>query len=264
MNSNLISAFFVIYLAVFSIILVKYVPSFYVSTRNQFLSEVKFKSHYLSEYFSNQWILQILLIINQILLAFIIYNLASLIKQRMSVPEFNKDKGKFNLLVFSLLSETLFQMQIIFQNDTFLQLSRNYLKLTDNILTLCLIISIFGICLTTYLLLLRLDISGLPKESYYLHIKSYLLTIMGVTLFHYVVCLLLSSYYNPVIYIEKLMLGFIITCKEANLIVFFLCYFVFIISMKYDFYYLYLNLNVRPDIEFFIGDEDDSTILLKK
>jgi len=152
---------------------------------------------------------------------------------------------------------------MIFSSDYFLQFSRNFIKLLDNILIVILITSLLGICLTTYFLLLKMDVSGSPKESYYLKLKSYVLTFMGVTWFHYIGCLLLSSYYNPIIYIEKLMLGFIIVCKEANLIVFFLCYLLFIMSMKYDFYYFYLNLNVRPDIEFFVDDEEEKTLIKK-
>jgi len=263
-NSNLISAFFIIYLVVFSIILVKYVPSTYIVLRDHQLSEVKFKIHYMFEYFSNQRISQFLLAFSQIIFALIIYNLASLIKQRISVPEFNSDKGKFYVLIISLLSECLSCMGLIFWNDYFLHISRHYLNLTDNILSICLITSIFSICATTYFLLLRMDIAGSPKEGYYINMKYYVLTLMGISLFHYIACLLLSSYYKPVIYIEKALLGFVILCKELNFIVFFFCYLTFVITMKYDFYYMYLNLCVRPDIEFFVDNDEESATLLKK
>jgi hypothetical protein len=103
-----------------------------------------------------------------------------------------------------------------------------------------------------------------PKESYYINIKMYLLAIMGITILQYIFCLLLVSYYTPIIYIEKLLTSTLIIMKETNSILFILSFLLFVVSLKYDMFYLYLDLNTRPDIEYFVEEKEEEISKLIK
>jgi hypothetical protein len=138
------------------------------------------------------------------------------------------------------------------------------MKLTDNVFFLVFLLSSYVFCLDSFYFLNKFDISTVPKESYYLNIKMYLLAIMGITILQYIFCLLLVSYYTPIIYIEKLLTSTLIILKEINSVLFILSFLIFVVSIKYDMFYLYLDLNTRPDIEYFVEEKEEETSKLIK
>jgi len=243
-------------------IMMKYVPELYSSAKAIDLNGAKSRFKYFSEYYSSkQAVFQALLCSSQILFIVIVFNLASLIRQRISVPEYRSEKGKFYLLILNMLIQILSLFGLVFMNEYSLSVTKRYFGLTDNVLFVLFLVSSSLVCVNTFLLLIRMDIFGTPKESYYLNMKRYLLSLMGICLFHYTFCLLLVSYYHPIIYAEKLLFCALIFLKEANSIVYLLCFLFFVVTLKYDFFYFYLNLNVRPDIEFFVDEDEKDNFL---
>lgn len=270
-NTNIISVFFVLYLMVFCMIFIRYLPNFYSSTVKDDLFKSKYNLKYFSHYFSKQGFTQVLVYITQLVMCFnqiiffiIAFNLSNLIKQRISVPELQSEKGKYFLLIFSLLSISFSFFVLVFYNDTTLYITHHYMKLTDNVFFLVFLLSSYVFCLDSFYFLNKFDISTVPKESYYLNIKMYLLAIMGITILQYIFCLLLVSYYTPIIYIEKLLTSTLIILKEINSVLFILSFLIFVVSIKYDMFYLYLDLNTRPDIEYFVEEKEEETSKLIK
>ena len=188
--------------------------------------------------------------------------MCSLLRQRISVPELKNEKGKYFLLVFSLISISFSTFILIFFQGTSQNATKHFFGLADNIFFLIQLISSFFFCLISYSFILKLQISMVPKESYYLNIKFYLLALMGITLIQYFFCLLLVSYYNPIIHLEKFLTSVLIILKEVNSILFLFSFMIYVVSMKYDFFYFYLDLNTIPDLEYFI-DEEESFIFIK-
>lgn len=66
----------------------------------------------------------------------------------------------------------------------------------------------------------------------------------------------LVSVYSPVIESEKYLLSILIVCLNANSLLFLLCQVLFIFSLKYDLYYVNLNLQIRPDLEYFVDFDE--------
>lgn len=206
--------------------------------------------------------MQFLIVSSQILFSILAFNLCILIKQRISVPELRSQIWKYFLLVFSLISISFCLCILLFFNSTSLYTSKYLLGLTDNVFFLIYLISLFVFCKISYSFLKKLENPQIPNEKYYLNIKMYLLAVMGIALFQYFFSLLLLSYYQPIIYIEKLLTSTLIILKEINSFLFMMCLVMFVISLKYDFFYLYMDLNTRPDLEYF--KEDEETIKMIK
>lgn len=74
--------------------------------------------------------------------------------------------------------------------------------------------------------------------------------------------MLLVSYYTPIISQEKVLLGLLMVCLCFNSGLFYLCHITFIFSLKYDLYYVNMNLQVRPDLEYFIDFEENNKMTL--
>ena len=201
---------------------------------------------------------------NHILFFAIAFNLSCLIKQRISVPELKTEKGKYFVLIFSLLSITFSILVLLFFNKTSIFSTKTYLKLTDNIFFLAYIFSCYIFSVDTYYFLNRIEVSNIPKEGYYLNLKKYLITIMGIALFQYFFCLLLVSFYNPVIYIERLLTSSLIVLKEINSVLFLVCFLMYFATLKYDFFYFFIALNTRPDLEFFVEEKDEECVKFLK
>ncbi len=270
-NTNIISVFFVLYLMVFCMICLRYLPNFYATSVKDDLFKSKYNIKYFSHYFSKQGITQVSVYITQLIMCFdqilffvIAFNLSTLIKQRISVPELQREKGNYFLLILSLLSISFSYLVLVFFNDSTLYITIHFLKLTDNVFFLLFLMSSYIFCLDTFYFLNKFDISTVPKESYYINIKMYLLAIMGITILQYIFCLLLVSYYTPIIYIEKLLTSTLIILKEINSILFILSFLLFVVSIKYDMFYLYLDLNTRPDIEYFVEEKEEEASKLIK
>lgn len=73
----------------------------------------------------------------------------------------------------------------------------------------------------------------------------------------YILNSLLISYYNPLIYTEKVLLSTLIVMINLNCVLFFYLFIVFIFTMKYDIYYVNLQLELIPEIEFFSDAEEE-------
>ncbi len=71
------------------------------------------------------------------------------------------------------------------------------------------------------------------------------------------IALILLSYYNAVISIEKFLSSLLIISLYINSATFLLSYILYIFTLKYDLHYISLNLMIRPDLEYFV-DLDES------
>ena len=195
---------------------------------------------------------------SQIIFLILTNNFCVLIKQRISVPELENQGVKYFLLVFSILSITFSLFVEIIFNRTSIESSKNFIVQSNNIFFSIYLISLFIFCYLSYSLLLKFELKSIPKETYYLNVKMYLLAIMTITLINYLICLLIVSYYVTINYLQKLVICLIIVLKEINTIFFLISMLMFVASMKYDFFYLYMEMNTRPDLEYFFEDEENT------
>ncbi len=207
--------------------------------------------------------------------------LTSLIRQRISVPELRKEKWRNYLVLISGSTSVLCMITMIFYNNETLKFSKMFIHTVDNIFFSFYIVTTFIYSVMTYLLLEKMNILELPKNCACLLFKKYLIVLMGVQLicckfymiywiysdiylnliyihilnFHIhldLLSLLLISCYNPFIYPEKVLLNSLILCMNINSITFMFLHAFFILSLKYDMYYVNMNLNIRPDLEYFL------------
>lgn len=82
---------------------------------------------------------------------------------------------------------------------------------------------------------------------------------MFVQLVCYNLNLLLVSYYNPVIYSEKILISSMILILNINSICYYVMQTFFILTLTHDLHYVNLYLKIRPDLEYFIEHDDDFT-----
>ena len=59
------------------------------------------------------------------------------------------------------------------------------------------------------------------------------------------------------IFTEKILLSSMIFTINVNCIIFYYMFAMFIFSMKYDLYYVNLQLEVIPDLEFFLDAQEE-------
>jgi hypothetical protein len=199
---------------------------------------------------------------SQFIFLVIIISLTSLIRQRISVPELISEKTKnYSITFTSIISVTSMISLTLFKEKTN-AFSKNYLYLVDNIFYLLFLASSFLICQLSYLLLKKLDVFCVVKDSKFLYFKKIILFGMIVNLTLYTSCLLLISYYTPIIPIEQRFTSCLMILKEINSILFFFNYIFFVFTMKDDLNYIQSTLEMRPDLEFFIDTEDMSKYIL--
>lgn len=141
-----------------------------------------------------------------------------------------------------------------YQNRT-MEFTKAHLGLSDNILFLTYIICSFMICLLSISILLKMETLGLPKDENILKKKKLILYIIIVNIMLYISCLSLVSYYKASIKIEKVFISIMFLLKEINAIMLILNFMLFTLSLKYDLSYIHLNLNMRPDMEYFVEYE---------
>jgi hypothetical protein len=67
---------------------------------------------------------------------------------------------------------------------------------------------------------------------------------------------MLVTYYNPLINPEKFLITILIICLNTNSLLFMALQALFIFSLKYDLYYVNMNLQIRPDLEYFLDLTD--------
>jgi len=136
------------------------------------------------------------------------------------------------------------------------------LALVDNIVFLIYLITSFMFCLLSFLVLSKINCSELSKDKKYLFVKKVLLIIMFLQLFLYVISLILVSAYHPKIYLEELLTSMLMVSMTLNSMTFIFCKMFFIWTLKYDLYYVTMNLQILPDIEYFIDLEENAKLTL--
>lgn len=184
-----------------------------------------------------------------------IVRLTSLIKQRISVPELSPEKKKNYLLIFLSMFNVASIIGLTFFQKITLTFSKDHIGISDNILFLTFLVCSFLICLLTWSILNKLDTIVVPKDERLIRYKKLILYIMTINILLYISCLSLVSFYTPNIKIDKLFISFVFLMKEINSILFIFNYMLFTFSLKFDLMYLHLNLNMRPDMEYFMESE---------
>jgi hypothetical protein len=184
-----------------------------------------------------------------------IISLSTLIKQRISVPELVSEKKKnYLLILLSLLIVGLSIGLTFFKNET-LNFTFQYFGIIDNILYTLYMLSSLLVCFLSFSILNNIDTIGIPIDQKVVKYKKTILYTMFVNIMLYLACLVLVSYYKPTISYDKLFISFIFFLKEINSIFFLLEFMLYNLSLKYDLMYLHMNLNLRPDLEYFMESE---------
>ena len=116
-------------------------------------------------------------------------------------------------------------------------------------------------CYFTYDLFNKINNNGLQKNINYIRMKKYLLIIMIVQLMSYLVSEILVAFYNPTIELEKQLLSNLIFTLSINSIVFVFCFILFVWTLKYDLFFVILNMQIMPDIEYFIDMEENIKLI---
>lgn len=186
--------------------------------------------------------------------ALIIIFLTSLMRQRISVPELIDQKLKnFFALIFGFISICSCIILTFFYPQT-LEFSK-YFGLIENIFSLLNMQSSFLFCFLTFEMLKRISFPEYPTDVNYLRCKRLLLIFMFIQLFFYTFNYIILSFYNPVIYPEKMLVSCMIYLINLNAIFYYIMQVAFVFTLRYDLYYVNLHLEIRPDIEYFIAYE---------
>ena len=128
--------------------------------------------------------------------------------------------------------------------------------IVDNILFFIFICTSFCFCLFSYSLLTTINGNGLRKDQFFITLKKYLLSLMLLQIILYTVSILLVSFYRPTLELEKSLSSSLIICMSINSIIFVFCYLFFIWTLKYDLLFVTLNMQILPDIEYFLDLEE--------
>lgn len=180
----------------------------------------------------------------------------TLVNQRLSVPELVFHKKHNHIVLFSAIACSISLLCLTFCGKKTFQFSNHVLGLCENFFYLCFLGTLMLLCSFSFKILTQLEVSGVKKDSFIICFKKSTMVFMMISLCTYFITLILVSYYTPYIPIEKLLTSVLIICKEANSIMFMLFFSLFAFTFKYDFYFLKLNLNLRPDVEYFMDISD--------
>jgi len=193
---------------------------------------------------------------SQVIFITIIIILTSLIRQRISVPELKMEKRKNYFILFSSIISVCSLMGLTFLKDKTMTFTRIFVGLTDNFLYISFLGSSISICYLSFILLKKIESIFFQKDSIFLFFKKIILAIMTINLVLYLSCLTLVSFYHPIIPVEQRFASILIILKEINSILFFINYGIYILTIKYDLYFVQSNLETRPDLQFFIDIEE--------
>jgi len=147
-----------------------------------------------------------------------------------------------------------------FYYEETLEFSRKKLNLVDNILFLVYILSNYTFCFMSSSMLDSINCKEMPKDKGYTMTKKVLLLIMGLQVFLFVIALLIVSFYVPMIQVEKNLFVLLVSAMGVNSIIFTCCMIFFIWTLRYDLYFVNLNLEILPDIEYFIDFEENEKL----
>lgn len=189
-------------------------------------------------------------------------------QQRFSVPSFLGERWKTSAVLITCFLSILSLMGILYYEQYSLAFSKR-LGIEDNLLWMGYMTFTYCYCLITYNLLSKLHVSEAPLCNQYLSVKRFLLCLMSVqciccknTLNIDNVGIFLVSYYVPKSGMDDLLLSLLNVSIVINSILFLACQIFFIFSLKYDLFYIGLNLQIRPDTEYFIDLEESTKLTL--
>ena len=173
----------------------------------------------------------------------------SIIRQRISVPELIYQKCKNDVIILLSLTSVASILGITFFEEKTSFLTKVYTGLVDNILFISFLTSSIIICLLLFTILKKIDLYLPHTDRLNFYFKKILLFLMTCNYIQYISCLLIISYYQPIIMIEQKLSIIIMILKEVNSIFFILNYLMFILSIKEDFYLFVLKLETIPKLE---------------
>lgn len=194
--------------------------------------------------------------------ALTIMALTAMIRQRISVPELIAEKGKNYLISFTSIISVCSMITLTLFKEITTSFTRHYIGLVDNIFYVIYLISSLVICCLSYYLLKKVDVFCLEKDSKFLFFKKMILTGMIINLSLYFSCLIIISYYQPIIPVEQRFTNVLMIVKEVNSILFVFQFLLFVLTMKNDLNYIQGTLENRPDLEFFINADQNSKYIL--
>ena len=171
------------------------------------------------------------------------------------MPELIDEKPKYYFLIVTGFFFYLFLNLLTFSSKYFLNFTK-ILGLVDNIFCLLYFLASFLFCFLTYNILYKISSNKNTKDDKYLFFKKMILIFMFMNLCSYILSLLIVSFYNPIIFSEKILFSFLILLINLNSTFFLIMQYTFIFTLKYDLYYVNLNLEVQPDMEYFFLQEE--------
>jgi hypothetical protein len=186
-----------------------------------------------------------------------------LVKQRVSVPELSNQKFKnYSILLFAIILISSLIMIFLF-NDIAIVFTKN-INLIDNIFNIIFMLSAFLFSYYNFEILNRLSLREKPIDYKIIYYKKFILISMFSQKMSYIINYILISYYHPIIYSEKILLSSLIIIINFNCIAFYFLFAFFIFTLKYDIYYVNLQLQLIPEIEFFTDDNEYNNKYLSK
>jgi hypothetical protein len=140
--------------------------------------------------------------------------------------------------------------------DISMKLSR-YIGFADNIFMITFMLSSFIFCCFSNDLFNKLSFKEKPADYSYLIFKKLILISMFIQTILYITNYFMISFYEPLIYTEKILLSTLILIINVNNVIFYYMFAIFVYTMKYDIYYINLQLQVIPELEFFLDTEEE-------
>lgn len=222
------------------------------------LHKRKFQIMYFPDYIASlSPVTQILFLASQLVYLTITMTLYRLVKQRISVPELISQKFKNLVFLISSISSSTTLMLIalckVKSKDVFLSV----LGFCSN--PMYLISMTCGILTVTMSFDLLVRIGGEDFTRFNIKvvcIKRGIVFFMLMQYTLYCLSLLMVSYYNPVIQIEKVMMGVLVVCLDVNSYLLWVSLQFYVFMIKFDIYYINMNLLIRPDLEYFLDVEN--------
>lgn len=193
---------------------------------------------------------------SQIIFMSMIVIFTSMIRQRISVPDLIQEKSKIYVILFSSIISVCSMIGMTLYKEKTYSFTKKFTGLADNILFITFLGSSIVICFLSFIILKKIDIFGVQKDSKFLYFKKIIIALMTVNFVLYLSCLIIISYYEPIITIEKNFTVLLMIMKEVNAILFLVNYLLYILTIKYDLNFVQLNLEMIPDMEFFIDREE--------
>lgn len=197
-----------------------------------------------------------------ILLSAIIIYLTALVRQRLSVPELSKQKYINSLVLFFGFISVGSLLMIYILNSFSLNFSKKF-NFVDNLFNIIFMLSAFIFCYLSFNLL-NLSFKEKPLDLIYFSYKKIILIGMFIQKDLYMFNFVLISSYVPIVYTEKILISLMILIININCVLFHLFFALFIYTLKYDLFHVNLQLEIIPDLEFFMDANKEEFSVKKK